>query len=154
VGEAVVAGALRLGQGEPGTCCCPQVVKSPQASGIAHQEPPSVGLLAQKRFHESSQVGPFPQQHLHGPVVVLKHVSGAVDNCITLGSIQCKLLFSLVPEVRGEHGPAAAHFLQSVGTGLEALSSGSGLVHVLNEGHYLLNVISTGSLVLHAVTIT
>jgi hypothetical protein len=127
---------------------------STQASGIAHQEPLSVSLLAHERFHESSQVGPFPQQHLHGPVVGLKHVVGAVDHCITLGSIQCQLLLSLVPEVMGEHGPAAAHILQSVGTGLEALSSDSGLVHVLDEGHYLLNVISTGSLVLHAVTIT
>ncbi len=102
---------------------------------------------------ESPQVGSVAQQHLHGPVVGLEQVVGAVDHCIALGSIQCKLLLSQ-PEVMGEYGPPAALILQSIGTGLEVLSSNPGPVHVLNEGHYLLNVISPGSLVLQAVVIT
>jgi hypothetical protein len=131
----------------------PRVACKAQASGIAHQEPPSVGLLDHKRFHESPQVGPVAQQHLHGPVVGLEHVVGAVDHCVALSSNQCQLLLSLIPEVVGENGPPAALILPSVGTGLEVLLSDPGLVHVLNEGHYLLNVISPGSLVLHAVAI-
>ncbi len=77
---------------------------------------------------ESPQVGPVAQQHFHGPVVRLKHVVGTVDHCIALVSIQCQLLLSLIPEVMGEHWPPAALILQSVGTGLEVISSNPGSV--------------------------
>ena len=71
-----------------------RVISEVQSSRVAHHEPPGAGLLALKGFYESSKVVPVAQQHLHGHVVGLEHVIGAVDHCAALGSIQCQFLKS------------------------------------------------------------